>query len=192
MHEGTILGQCALFPYKYWRDGGEFLRVAFLDRDGTIIEDYEDELWRNKTEPTFIDGSIEALAKIKQKGYEIIIITNQYLIDEKVITIEQYQDFTNKFVKRINDNGIEILDIFYCPHSRNGNCSCMKPKDGLVKKALEKYPEIDLKGCFIVGDSLCDVELGERLGIKTFGIGIGENEGRTLNIDSLEDAIRYL
>jgi len=103
-----------------------------LDRDGTIIEDYEDELWRNKTEPIFLVGSKE-----------------------------QYQDFTDKFLKRIKDNGIEILDVFYCPHSRDSNCSCMKPKNGLVKKILEKYPEIDLKDCFIVGDSLCEVELGE-------------------------------
>jgi len=168
------------------------LKVAFLDRDGTIIEDYEDELWRNKTEPIFIDGSIEALAKIKQKGYEIIIITNQYLIDEKIISIEQYQDFTDKFVRRIKENGIEVLDIFCCPHSRESNCSCMKPKDGLVKKALEKYPEIDLKDCFIVGDSLCDVELGARLGIKTFGIGIGKKEGEIFIIDSLGDVVRYL
>ncbi|SDY52976.1 Polynucleotide kinase 3 phosphatase [Proteiniborus ethanoligenes] len=76
------------------------MKVAFLDRDGTIIEDYEDELWRNKTEPIFLSGSLEALEKIKRKGYEIIIITNQYLIDEKIISIQQYQDFTNKFIKK--------------------------------------------------------------------------------------------
>lgn len=58
------------------------MKVAFLDRDGTIIEDYEDELWRNKTEPIFIDGSIDALESIRQKGYEIIIITNQYYFNQ--------------------------------------------------------------------------------------------------------------
>ena len=67
------------------------MKVAFLDRDGTIIEDYEDEFWRNVTEPVFINGSIEGLKKIRQKGYEIIIITNQYLIDEKIISIQQYR-----------------------------------------------------------------------------------------------------
>ena len=67
------------------------MKVAFLDRDGTIIEDYEDEFWRNVTEPVFINGSIEGLRKIRQKGYEIIIITNQYLIDEKIISIQQYR-----------------------------------------------------------------------------------------------------
>ena len=163
------------------------MKVAFLDRDGTIIEDYEDELWRNITEPIFIDGSIEGLKIIKQKGYEIIIITNQYLIGEKIISIEQYREFTNKLVNRLKDNGIEILDIFYCPHSREGNCNCMKPKDGLVRMALEKYPEIELRDSFIVGDSLCDLELGERLGIKTFKIGLGKEEGKTLFIESLKD-----
>jgi len=168
------------------------LKVAFLDRDGTIIEDYEDEFWRNVTEPVFIKGSIEGLKKIRQKGYEIIIITNQYLIDEKIISIQQYKDFTNKFLKRIENNGIEILDIFYCPHSRDRDCNCMKPKEGLVKMALGKYPKIHLKNCFIVGDSLCDVELGEKLGIKTFGIGLGKREGKTIIIDSLKDVVRYI
>lgn len=47
------------------------MKVAFLDRDGTIIEDYGDELWRNVTEPIFIKGSMDALREIKRKGYEI-------------------------------------------------------------------------------------------------------------------------
>lgn len=165
------------------------MRVAFLDRDGTIIEDYEDELWRNITEPIFIDGSIDALKEIKQKGYEIIVITNQYLINENIITIGQYHNITNKLIKRVMNNGIKILDIFYCPHSRKENCGCMKPKDGLIKMALEKYPQIDLENSFIVGDSLCDIELGQKLGIKTFGIGLEE---KALKINSLRDVVIYI
>lgn len=167
------------------------MKVAFLDRDGTIIEDYEDEMWRNVMDPVFIDGSIDALKIIKEKGYEIIIITNQYLIDEKIITLSQYKNFTQKFINKLKDNGVEILDIFYCPHSREKDCSCMKPKDGLIKSALEKYPTIDLQNSFIAGDSLCDIELGRNLGIKTFGIGLESREG-VLNIDSLKDIVKYL
>lgn len=54
------------------------------------------------------------------------------------------------------------------------------------------YGEINFENCFIVGNSLCDVELGERLGIRTFGIGIVKKEGEALIIDSLGDVIRYL
>jgi D-glycero-D-manno-heptose 1,7-bisphosphate phosphatase len=168
------------------------MKVAFLDRDGTIIEDYEDELWKNISEPVFIKGSIEALKIIRQKGYEIIIVTNQYLINEGIITIEQYHSFSNKFINKLMDNEIEILDIFHCPHSRKENCDCMKPKDGLIKMALEKYPDIDLKDCFIVGDSICDLQLGEKLGIKTFGIGIENGKLNSLNIDSLMDIVNFI
>jgi D-glycero-D-manno-heptose 1,7-bisphosphate phosphatase len=168
------------------------LKVAFLDRDGTIIEDYEDNLWSSITEPVFINGSIDALKAIMQKGYEIIIITNQYLINEKIITLQQYKEITDKFIKRLLDSGIEILDIFYCPHSKEENCNCMKPKDGMIKMALEKYPEIDLENSFIVGDSLCDVQLGERLGIKTFGIRLDKSKGKTIKIDSIKDIVKYL
>jgi len=62
----------------------------------------------------------------------------------------------------------------------------------LIKKALEKYPEIDLESCFIVGDSICDVELGEKLGIKTFGIGLDNKEGNIFYIDSLRHIVKYL
>ena len=168
------------------------MRVAFLDRDGTIIEDYEDQIWHEITEPVFIDGSIDALETIKQKGYEIIIITNQYLINEKIITLEQYQKVSDKFLNRLAENGIEILDIFYCPHSREQNCNCMKPKDGLIKMALEKYPEIDMENSFIVGDSSCDIKLGERLQIKTFGIGLDIINEELFKIDSLKDIVKYL
>lgn len=168
------------------------MKIAFVDRDGTIIKDYEDRLWSSVTEPVFLNGSIDGLKSIQQKGYTIIIITNQYLINEKVITSQQYKDITDKLIEELMDNKIEILDIFYCPHSKNENCSCMKPKDGMIRMALEKYPKIDLERSFIVGDSLCDIQLGQRLGIKTFGIGLAGDNEKMIKIGSLRDIVTYL
>lgn len=168
------------------------MKVAFLDRDGTIIEDYEDRVWSNISEPMFIDGAIESLLTIKEREYEVIIITNQYLINEKIITLEQYEKITELMIKSLSDNGIEILDIFYCPHSKKENCNCIKPKDGMIKRALRKYPKISLEDCFLVGDSLCDIQLGETLGIKTFGIRVGKTEGKVIRVNSIKDIIKYL
>lgn len=168
------------------------MKIAFVDRDGTIIEDYEDGLWSSITEPVLLNGSIDGLKSIQQKGYKIIIITNQYLINEEVITLQQYKDITDKLIKRLMDNEIEILDIFYCPHSKNENCSCMKPKDGMIRMALERHPKIDLQRSFIVGDSLCDIQLGQRLGIKTFGIGLDGDNEKMIKIGSLRDIVTYL
>lgn len=168
------------------------MKVAFLDRDGTIISDYQDEEWRNVSEPRFLSGSLEALKKIKEKGYKIIIITNQYLINDGIITLSQYETFTEKMLKRINISGTNVLDIFYCPHSRKEDCDCFKPKTGLVDRALNKYKNINLDESFIVGDSLCDVELGNNLGIKTFGLNVHSDLFDYILEKSLLDIVKYL
>jgi D-glycero-D-manno-heptose 1,7-bisphosphate phosphatase len=168
------------------------MKVAFVDRDGTINKDYQDDNWRTISEPEFLDGSIEALKRIREKNYQIIIITNQYLINDGFITMSQYRAFTEKLIQKLNSKNVDILDIFYCPHSKNENCSCFKPKTGLIDMALKKHPGIELEKSFIVGDSLSDVELGNRLGIKTFGINVKSGGFDYILIRSLLDTIKYL
>ncbi len=70
-----------------------------MDRDGTIIKDYPDEKWREIKEPEFLEGSIEGLKRLKEMGYYFIIITNQYLINDGIISLNDYQQFTGKFLK---------------------------------------------------------------------------------------------
>lgn len=168
------------------------MKVAFVDRDGTINKDYKDDDWRNIYEPEFLDGSIEALQRIRKKDYQIIIITNQYLINDGIITLSQYKAFTDKLLQKLKSNNVDILDIFFCPHSKDENCSCFKPKTGLIDMALNKYPDIDLEKSFIVGDSLSDVELGNRLGIKTFGIDVKSEKFDFIFLKSLFDIVRFL
>lgn len=92
----------------------------------------------------------------------------------------------------LNNNGIEILEIFYCPHSKKENCNCFKPQTGLVDMAFEKYPDIELGKSFIVGDSLSDVELGNKLNIKTFGINVKPGLLKCIQVMSLLDIIQHL
>lgn len=146
------------------------MKVAFLDRDGTIIRDYPDEEWRYVSSPEFLQNSIHGLKEIVNREYEIIIITNQYLIGEKIITQLQYDLFTTKFIQSLKIQGIKILDIFYCPHDRKSNCKCCKPNTGLIEKAIEKYPAINLKKSFLAGDSLCDMQLAAAFKLKSFSL----------------------
>ncbi len=148
------------------------MKVAFLDRDGTIVKDYPDSEWASIKTLEFLKGSIEALKYMQSKGFEIIIITNQYLIGEKIITLEDYQSFNDLFLKTLEQKGVDILDIFYCPHARSENCKCIKPNPGLINQALHKYPSIDLRGSFYVGDSLCDRELAKSFNLTFYGINL--------------------
>lgn len=122
------------------------------------------------------------------QGFEIIIITNQYLIGEGIITLEDYQKLNDLFLKILKQNEINVLDVFYCPHTRNQNCDCIKPKPGLINQALRKYSNIKLNSSFYVGDSLCNMQLAKRFNLTFYGINIScKNE-----MHSLIDIIKFL
>ena len=99
------------------------MKVAFLDRDGTIIEDYLDEEWRDIKVPVFLKGAFQTLKRLRELDYEIIILTNQYIINQGVISMEQYLEFTRLFKNILLDNVIEVKDIFYYAHTKCENCN---------------------------------------------------------------------
>jgi len=148
------------------------LKVAFLDRDGTIIRDYPDNTWRLVREPELLDGVPEALRYMRSREYEIILLTNQYIIGEGIITLEEYHRFSTRLMEILLENGVNVLDVFYCPHARFQNCDCCKPKTGLLQQALRKYPSINLAQSFFAGDSLADLEFARAAGMRFFGIGL--------------------
>lgn len=170
------------------------MKIAFFDRDGTIIEDYPDYEWTVIEHPIFIEGSINTLKEVIKKGYKIIIVTNQYIINEGYITIEQYHHINNQMINELKAQEIELLDIFYCPHGKDEGCTCIKPKIGMIMEATSKYPEIKLEECFMIGDSIVDVELAINMGIKGFGIGIGSNykQRNIYQLNTIKDLPTYI
>ena len=70
------------------------MKIAFLDRDGTINRDYPDLCWSQVKKPEILEGAIEAMNKFIIAGYKIIIITNQYIIGDGIISLSDYQSFT--------------------------------------------------------------------------------------------------
>lgn len=160
---------------------------AFFDRDGTIAGDYPDEVWKTIKEPELMPGAIETLAYLRSVGYEIIIITNQYIIDEGYITQEEYNLYSQKLLTRLAEEGIEVMDVFFCPHARSYPCKCRKPETGLIQRALKKYPDIDMSRAFMVGDSEADMELARRMSIPAYGIGLSFEYDKFVPMNSLLD-----
>ncbi len=148
------------------------MKAAFLDRDGTIIEDYPDEEWKGRQTPVFLPGAIEALCFLRRRGYALIVVTNQYLIGEGVITLAQYEAFHAAFTGMLSQYGVELTDTFFCPHARKENCGCRKPKPGMLLDAFQRYPHIDREQSFLVGDSEADRLLAQTTNLQFFGINI--------------------
>lgn len=146
------------------------MKIAFLDRDGTLVQDYPDEAWPGVGALAFLPNALPGLRMMADKGYRIILLTNQYLIGEGYISQARYQALSEGMCERLNQEGIPLLDIFLCPHPRSQGCPCMKPGTGMVEMALQKYPDIDLAGSFMAGDSDCDEELARRCGLRFYRV----------------------
>ena len=162
-------------------------QIAFLDRDGTINKDYPDEEWRNIEKPELLSGTIKGLKLIQRYDYKIIIVTNQNIIADHIITLEQYNNFNKKLIKILQENGIEVLNIYYCPHNDFDNCNCKKPKTGMIDMALKDY-DIDLTTSFFVGDSYGDYKLAQKFNLDFYGIK-GINDDSIFKYNNLHEVI---
>lgn len=170
------------------------MKVAFLDRDGTIIKDYPDESWRNIEEPEFFDDSIEFLQNIQELGYQIVFISNQYLINQGIISEEQFLKVNDLFLEKLAEYKINVLKFSYCPHTDMDNCNCKKPKTGMIDEVIKEFPEIDLKHSFYVGDSIVDVELAEKFSLRIFHISdkiVRENK-KYRQVSKLSDTLNWI
>ena len=162
-------------------------KIAFLDRDGTINKDYLDNEWKYVKEPELLTGTIKGLKLIQEYNYKIIIITNQYIIADGIITLEQYKTFNEKLINILKQNGIEILKVYCCPHNDLDNCNCKKPKTCMIDRALNDF-EIDLSNSFCVGDNYSDYELSQKFNLDFYGIK-GINNNNIFKYNSLYDVI---
>ena len=144
-------------------------KAAFFDRDGTInidkghvykIEDFE-----------FIKGAKELIKSYNDKGYKVIVVSNQAGIAKgyyKKQDVDKLHEYINQELKKINAH----IDAFYiCPHHPDytGECNCRKPKTGMIEKAIKDF-DIDVKESVLYGDKPWDIECGEKCGIKSYYI----------------------
>ena len=138
-------------------------KTIFLDRDGVInidkhylykVEDFE-----------FTKNLFETCIYFQELGYQLIIVTNQSGIGRKYFTQSDFEKLTKWMLNKFKMNKINILDIFYCPHTPKDNCNCRKPKSGMIIQACEKY-DIDLANSWMIGDKISDIDLAFNAGIK--------------------------
>ena len=134
-------------------------KALFLDRDGTINVDYGYVYQPEKFE--LIDGIVELCLKAQEKGYLIIVVTNQSGIARGYYTDEDFQKLNQYMIKLFAEKGVKITDVFYCPEL-NGNRR--KPECGMFLEAQAKY-NINMAQSISVGDKERDVEAGQKASV---------------------------
>jgi D-glycero-D-manno-heptose 1,7-bisphosphate phosphatase len=141
-------------------------KCIFFDRDGIVnqapgpgyIESWDDF----HVLPEFT----EVLRKVTAAGFCAVIITNQRCVARGIVSENTLLDMHDKMRELLrNDHGLELLDIFYCPHEED-TCDCRKPQPGMILAAAQKH-NIDLSQSWMIGDQPTDVETGKRAGCST-------------------------
>jgi len=140
-------------------------KAVFLDRDGVLNREMGDYVCH--FEDFHLLDNFEALKKIQDKGYLLIVATNQGGLAKGWYTEGELAKMHNYLTGQYKAHGVEIADIFYCPHHPDftGDCDCRKPKPGLLLRGIEKY-NIDPSKSYFIGDRERDVEAGTAVGVK--------------------------
>lgn len=134
-------------------------KALFLDRDGTINVDRA--YVHAKEDFTFIDGVFKFCRMAQEKGYLIIVITNQSGIARGYYSEADYKELTDWMVGEFSKRGVAIADVFHCPELSGPD---RKPEPGMFLKARDKY-SIDMSASVNIGDKPRDVEAGARAGV---------------------------
>jgi D-glycero-D-manno-heptose 1,7-bisphosphate phosphatase len=166
-------------------------RLVILDRDGVINQD-SDHYVKSLAEWIPYPSAIEAIARLTRHGYRVAIATNQSGIGRGY-----YDGATlDAMHARLRDlvhlaRGGPIAHIASCPHRPEDACDCRKPQTGLLEEIRETLGYADLRGSWMVGDSLRDLQAGEAMGCRSVLVRTGKGEMTLARGEGLEQAMIF-
>jgi len=157
-------------------------KAIFLDRDGVINVERG---YTNRLEDfVILPDLIEVLKLFKQKGYLLIVVSNQSGIAKDLYTQQEVEVLHEYLAKELKKHNVVLDEIYYCVHHSDvSRCICRKPDSLFVEKALARF-DIDPSISYFIGDKERDVEAGEKAGVK--GILIEANISLKTILDKIE------
>ena len=156
-------------------------RAVFLDRDGTINTEVDGVKSADKLE--LLPGAAEAIHLLNHHGYRVVLVTNQPVVAKGFCTEADIQQIHNKLETLLGREHAFLDRIYYCPHHPEKGfpgervdlkveCSCRKPKPGMVVQAAQDL-NIDLAASWFIGDSSTDLQTAKNAGIRSILVRTG-------------------
>lgn len=157
-------------------------KAVFLDRDGVLNKELGDYVCKLE-DFHILAHNFEPLKALQQRGYLLIVITNQGGLAKGSYLPETLHEMHDHLIKSYADQGIEITEAYFCDHhpEYNGKCLCRKPGSIMLEKAIARY-QIDASKSYFIGDRERDVIAGEAAGVKGVLIDSDQPIGEILHL----------
>lgn len=149
-------------------------RLVLIDRDGTI--NVERHYLSSPEQIELFPETAEGIRLLRDLGFKIAVVTNQSAIGRGYFDSAQLDEIHNRLHEVLADAKVD--SIYFCPHIPEDNCQCRKPETEMATKAADLFDAI-LSESFVIGDNVCDIELGKNIGATTILVKTGYGK-RTL------------
>lgn len=147
--------------------------VVFLDRDGTINE--EKIYLSSPDDLRLIPGAAQAIKRLNQAGWAVVLITNQSGIGRGYFSLETLEAIHQRLEDELAEVGAHLDGVYVCPHCPDDGCACRKPATLLFEQAIRDL-DLDPHQAVAIGDKASDLEPGHRLGYRTILVLTGHGQ----------------
>jgi len=145
------------------------MRVLFVDRDGTLVEEPDDNQVDRLEKIRFMPGAFAALKQLQDTGYTLVMVTNQDGLGTSSFPTADFTVPQQFILDAYASQGVFFREIFVCPHRPTDGCACRKPNTGLVAEWIAAEG-VDLSRSAVIGDRETDLEFARRLGCSAYRI----------------------
>jgi D-glycero-D-manno-heptose 1,7-bisphosphate phosphatase len=149
-------------------------RAIFLDRDGVlnqaVVREGKPYPPANAADVRLVDGAPEALARLKEHGFLLLVATNQPDIARGTQTMDELSA-----INQVLENALPLDAVLICPHDSADGCPCRKPKPGLLITAAAHW-QLNLPACYMIGDRWRDIDAAAAAGVPGIWIDYGYAE----------------
>jgi D-glycero-D-manno-heptose 1,7-bisphosphate phosphatase len=145
-------------------------RLVLIDRDGTI--NVERHYLSSPEQIELFPDTAEGIKLLKSLGLPVAVVTNQSAIGRGYFDLAMLEEIHDRLHAVLEASGASVDAVYFCPHLPEDECNCRKPLTDMAQRAAADF-NAELSDSFVIGDNVCDIELGKNVNATTILVRTG-------------------